>query len=791
MHSIKHIVLLADAWGPVKGGINAFNIDFTLALGKYLKGGTRLICVVKEAHVALPDKEKDHIEVININKPSDGKFDAAFMKEVFVTLKDIQVENVIWWVGHDLRTGKLAASLKERYNQGKLALIHHMSYLHYEAVAEDPNIADERVDEQRQMFQQADHIFAIGPLLTENAKKMVGERGIPVSQMVPGLAEIKVRSPSTEFTAITYGRYSIQNDQLKQIRLGIHAFADVVKWATDPLNHFSGDPNRPGGNLFQPHLYAIGVELSSKELGDFRDEVFNRAERYINLWPLKYTTDKASIFEKLAQCSLAMMLSWHEGFGLTGWEAISAEVPLIISQNSGLWKLIHQRCGGLATGLIKVLDIHGGSRQNFGEVYTKKDLEGVTEAIKAIARNVPEAKKNASDLKDLLLNPRAGDGFTWENTVKHFLADLGLIKLREISNPFRQTETALYASGDVKLKLIDAGLTSAFAIDDSIRLIQLNLNGQTESDADILKVKILKPEGLEVDKDNKYPTQIELDLSISDFKENTKKYIKNNTGFPPDGNKAEWKIGLALVRMPISIFDEDEAIISVRPLNYRVTNVFNRQIVYWKNAMLAGSDVYYEALSTIYKDSLAGLLLNNQSFNFKFPSQLFVELAIVSKDHQTILVKKEKLGPGVLASLGMSWTCGPEFGLSFNHLNEDGSINIHQAVVSSMDKEFGISAEQIVSWHISGLALQVVHLNSALYGYCKVDLTGEEICEKFMKRNNDQFVTAETGPKPYPELCYISSDLRNVLEEDERYDGEKWHPTAKIRLYSLLNARFS
>lgn len=773
----KYIVIFAPAWGFVEGGINAFNIDFTLALGKYLKGGIELICVVKEVHAILPEREKDYVEVIDINKPGKEPFDEAFMKEVFVTLKEAQIDDVIWWVGHDLKTGKLAVSLKDRYGKGKLALIHHMSYLHYESFAEDPNKADERVNDQRQLFQKADHVFAIGPLLTGNARIMIGERDITVSQMIPGLAEIKPQNPSDEFRAITYGRYSKKNDHLKQVMLGIHGFADAVKEVN----------NR---NLNQAILYAIGIELNHEELEILKNVIFERANRVINFWPLKYTKDRTSIFERLAHCSLAMMLSWHEGFGLTGWEAISAEVPLIISQNSGLWKLIYHHCGDMALHLIKVVDIRGAYKSDAIEAYAEEDLEAVKKAIKEIVEDVPRAKKNASFLKNLLLNPGLGEVFTWENTVKQFLVDTGLITLRDVSNPFRQQETALYASNDVRNKLIDSGLTSAFAIDDSIRLIQLNLNGQTELDADTLKVKVIEPKGLKVNKNDKYPKQEELDQSISDFNENTKHYITNNPGFSPDGSEAEWKIGLAMVRLSIDIFDEKEPVISVRPLNYRVTNVFNRQIIYWKNSVFAGSEISYKVLSTAYKDSLTGLLLNNQTFNFKFPSQLFVELAIISNDKQIMLVKKEKLGPGVVASLGMSWTCGPEFGLTFKHLNEDNSINIHQAVVFAMEKEFGISSEQILSWHISGLAVQVVHLNSALYGYCKVNLTGKEICELFMKRKNPQFVTAETGPKPYPELYHIS-DLRNVLNEDERYDGDKWHPTAKIRLYSLLSIHTS
>jgi hypothetical protein len=733
-----------------------------------------------EVIVPLPDVKRDHVELIDINKPGKDKFNEVFTDEVISALQYNSINNVIWWVGHDLRTGHLAASLKKRLNNGRLALINHMSYQHYESLTNDPDDADLRVNKQRELFLLADHVFTIGPVLYQAMERKVGNRGIKVTQLIPGLADIKPESPSQEFKAITYGRYNIVNDYLKQIRLGTHAFAEAVQVADIKANYF------PGELPHQPHIYIIGVDLNVAELQEFRTEVYQKAGKLINLWPLKYSKNRDEIFDKLKECSVAMMLSWHEGFGLAGWEMISAEVPLILSQQSGLWKYISQRCGGLATGLVKVINVKGSFQSESGENYSKEDLLAVKEAILEIASDVTRAKKNASDLKDLLLNPKLGDVCTWENTIRTFLSALGMVEHQNSKNPFRLKETGQYASPEIKKLLINCGLTSFFAIDNSIRLIELNLNGQLNASPDSLKVESKFPSDLEIVWNDKFPSKEQLELSIHDYHQEVQDYITKQADFYPSQSPAEWKIGVAFVRKGVEIFDEITPSIIIRPLNYRVTNVFNRQIVIWKNAVLAGTTMSSEELENAYAIALSILLSNSQTFNFQAPSQLFVEMAILSNDNNIILVKKDKAGPSVVASLGMSWTCGPEVGLTFKHLNDDETINLNEAIVDSLKIEFGITEDKIMSWHISGMALQTIHLNTALYGYCTINLTGKEICKTFMERKSTQFIASETGAKPYPELYHVD-DLRSILNEDERYDGDRWHPTAKIRLYSILN----
>jgi hypothetical protein len=59
------------------------------------------------------------------------------------------------------------------------------------------------------------------------------------------------------------------------------------------------------------------------------------------------------------------MLSWHEGFGLVGWEAIAAEVPLVVSKRTGLYKLLDSPDDPVGAACVSVVDVRGfdgGSR---------------------------------------------------------------------------------------------------------------------------------------------------------------------------------------------------------------------------------------------------------------------------------------------------------------------------------------------------------------------------------------------------------------------------------------------
>ena len=69
---MANILLLATAWGPKHGGINAFNMDFAVALASYLKPSGRVFCAVLDA--SREDCERAQasgVTLVPLGKPID------------------------------------------------------------------------------------------------------------------------------------------------------------------------------------------------------------------------------------------------------------------------------------------------------------------------------------------------------------------------------------------------------------------------------------------------------------------------------------------------------------------------------------------------------------------------------------------------------------------------------------------------------------------------------------------------------------------------------------------------
>jgi glycosyltransferase involved in cell wall biosynthesis len=791
MNNQKAIVIIAEAWGPVNGGINVFNADFAKALGVVLKGyRIKVICVVGELITAETDPEADNVKLLALSENPGSEIRDTRLAEHIKGKLDEYSYNVLWWIGHDIRTGPLAERLKEVSGQGQLALIHHMSYSSYKGYQTGEAMKAYKKDqEQRLLFNRADCTFAVGPLLRDSLDDLIeAESGTKIFEIVPGLPEIKSKSAPRKFTAITYGRLNPENDRVKQIMLGLDAFADAVRK--------TNDEELPNALQNEPHLYAIGLALEDKQEEEkLRKRLSDNAGRVVNFSPLPYFEDRDELFKQLSRCSLALMLSLHEGFGLVGWEAIAAEIPLIIGQNSGLYHLIRKHCGTIGLALVKTVKVRGDIGIDGTENYRPDDLINVRKAIIDVANNVEEAKKDAKHLKNLLLSPKEGGycGFTWLMTAKRFSEDLGLIEEDPCTPPSpHPPTTARYADKEVKEALIKHGAVSLLAVGNSIQLIQLNLNGRSETESDNLEVTCRFPEDIHINTKTNSPKTEELIASIKDFDSGIRNYLQSDESFRADEySKAEWKLGIKLIRPLVDIHNEKHPSIIVHPLSYRSTDLYNRRLVKGKVPTLSGGTHLYPDLVKLYDECIKSLLRSSETYKFPCPSQLFIELALVASDHQVLLVrKKAAVGSGVVAELGRAWTCGPEFGLTFSHLNDD-KLMLHTAIVDSVEKEFGLRSEDIEYWHLDGLCLQFIHLNTALYGYCKTYLTGEELKKRFKAKKSNQFYieledfTQTEFIKPYPELVDLKN-LPDILTEEKRHDGMYWHPSARIRLYSVL-----
>lgn len=274
--------------------------------------------------------------------------------------------------------------------------------------------AEEKHRLQVQIFTKASHLFAVGPLLRSACEGISGRR---VVQLIPCFPNIEPqRSRDDQVVAIAFGRLDKESDRIKQGRLAAAAFGAAVKEATDLP---AGPEALQNGRI---SLLGISEAHETEE-----DEINALAEKYanrvVNVLALSFDEDRARLFSRLRESNLAMMLSLREGFGLTGWEAIACEIPLILSKWSGLWQLIDRELGGAGLGCVRVVDIKGRRGSDDNENFSDDDLLQVRTEILRIAANISRAKADARSLKELLVSKLE---CTWQVTAKTFLNALSV-----------------------------------------------------------------------------------------------------------------------------------------------------------------------------------------------------------------------------------------------------------------------------------------------------------------------------------------------------------------------------
>ena len=225
--------------------------------------------------------------------------------------------------------------------------------------------------------------------------------------LVPGLAEpAAVLQTTQRLHVITFGRFESAEFLTKQAPLAVTAFARAIRAGFDSRNQL----------LMDSHLRVIGAPPDV--IATLRALAEHEAGRVLNLQAIDFIDDRYRLRKLLHDCNTCLMLSWHEGFGLSAWEAISAGIPVVISRNSGVFRLLDS-IGGSAVGCILAVDIRGRGDGQPNE----DDIEVTKRAILEVASDIPKALANAKSLRQLL---RFQFNFTWDRTAQELAQAVGI-----------------------------------------------------------------------------------------------------------------------------------------------------------------------------------------------------------------------------------------------------------------------------------------------------------------------------------------------------------------------------
>ncbi|HSH86563.1 MAG TPA: tetratricopeptide repeat protein [Methylophilus sp.] len=416
------LIAIATRWGSLFGGINSFNTDFLKALAISYNGKIDVVCLVDEIHSGqLEEAENVNVKLLRfpsfLTPPLSEQIN--FELTTWSAKESIDFNNrPVVWLGHDRITGQKALN-GALLTKSKSALIHHMSYVDYEPFAESFASANHKASEQRNLFIQADYLFAIGPLLRDALDHILSDENRKCQMLIPGLADIQpLDDPPKKFIAFLSGRLNLEASKIKQGYLGVAGFASAQRDAM--LVSY------PKTLCKEPRLILRGVDFeldalnSDSEPFQVEQELKRFAQKYadrvVNIEALPFTHNRQEIYRQLKSASVALMPSWHEGFGLVGWEAISCGVPLILTKKSGLFQWLDEEHVGLA-GLVCSIDIRGQVDAPF---FHEEDLKSVTQLISEIADSPDKYKKQAAKLRAEL------NSYTWTNCAQKFINAINL-----------------------------------------------------------------------------------------------------------------------------------------------------------------------------------------------------------------------------------------------------------------------------------------------------------------------------------------------------------------------------
>lgn len=389
---------LATHWGRMHGGINVLNQDLARALAVEINPVGKCYCVVETMG---RDDIDSNVVVETCENFGSAQSVAELIHGKLTAGDDLHSDIVI--IGHDVHTGFLAIDAAKKLRELQVAkvrsaVIRHMHYRHYDLFkGSAPDEREEKRTRQRDLVDKADIVFAVGPLLADSAYGSEATQA-SVKMLIPGVPPIEpdVQNPEPSWQIFMSGRLGSDDDRIKNARLAVAGLAK----AYDRAKVVGEVSFRNRGCLT-----LFGAETSEIKSTDVPS---NFGGEHFLLNAKAYTDDTEVIFESLRRSHFALMPSWHEGFGLSGWEAICAGVPLICSSHSGLYQFLDMHIWKTeapprSDGVVAVA-LSGNDEQ---------DVEALSTAIFDVTRDYKLRKQGALELA-LYLRGR----YTWSSCAK-------------------------------------------------------------------------------------------------------------------------------------------------------------------------------------------------------------------------------------------------------------------------------------------------------------------------------------------------------------------------------------
>ena len=307
-----NVTLLAAEWGSKYGDMSTMNKELAINLAKVQWCKNERVEV--EVTFFVPncnDQEKREAEKLNVTLVEAKKYPGM---DIYYSLcfptGDPPIDVVI---GHDVMFGGQAPVIKDQQNCGWVHVVH--------TDPKEPNGQTENKD-MIKLCENADLVMTVGPKLKEVCSNQLRGCGKEdnVFEFTPGIIEElfvqHARRDSATFRVLLLGRTDPKDFKQKGYDVVVKAFKDELK----------------GENYC-----LVLVCAPSKRAGEIREYLkreFGIPDELVEV--KEFTESREELKSLFRQVDLAIMPSRIAGFGLSALEALSAGLPILVSNNSGL-----------------------------------------------------------------------------------------------------------------------------------------------------------------------------------------------------------------------------------------------------------------------------------------------------------------------------------------------------------------------------------------------------------------------------------------------------------------------
>ena len=322
------VTILASEWGSSKGGLSTINRELAIQLAKYYDCKVTFF-VFKCSHENKVEAKRHGISIVEAERqPGFEELDWLSFPP-----QGLQIDVV---VGHGVKLGKQAQIIRRSHKCKWIQVVHtDPEKLGMFKSYENPiSKGQQKHHVELELCQRADLVVGVGCRLTEAFRKYLGwcEKDQDVFEFTPSVfadfASVEqALDERRRRSVLVFGRGDDEDFELR----GFDIVARSVAALPDTDLVFVGAPVGKEQEIAK-RLLDSGIPKGRLTVRGFKH--------------------REALKQLFCEVDLVLMPSRTEGFGLTGLEALSAGLPVIVTKNSGFGEAL----GNVPFGSSFVID---------------------------------------------------------------------------------------------------------------------------------------------------------------------------------------------------------------------------------------------------------------------------------------------------------------------------------------------------------------------------------------------------------------------------------------------------